>query len=132
MKDSRNLRRIDDVNRRFRLLQQGKVDIVSFLCKLPKTNHDPSSLVVDVPLTSVNLLVVINFQLPHLKFSFTESSDSHVRNGYFPRTSRETFFDTMVSADIRDHSEYYWLLHCERAITHFFRYTRTNKNGVQR
>ncbi len=53
MKDSRNLKRIDDPQRRFRLLQQGKVDIVSFLSKLPKTLHDPSSLVVDVPVTSV-------------------------------------------------------------------------------
>ena len=53
MKDSRNLKRVDDVQRRFRLLQQGKVDIVSFLSKLPKTLHDPISLVVDVPVTSV-------------------------------------------------------------------------------
>lgn len=53
MKDSRNLRRVDDVQRRFRLLQQGKVDIVSFLSKLPKTLHDPNSLVVDVPVASV-------------------------------------------------------------------------------
>ncbi len=72
MKDSRNLKRVDDVQRRFRLLQQGKVDIVSFLSKLPKTLHDPSSLVVDVPVTSVcnkffgnlpPLFVLIIFQL---------------------------------------------------------------------
>ncbi|EFX66242.1 hypothetical protein DAPPUDRAFT_302769 [Daphnia pulex] len=58
MKDSRNLKRIDDPQRRFRLLQQGKVDIVSFLSKLPKTLHDPSSLVVDVPVTSSHLIVM--------------------------------------------------------------------------
>ena len=53
MKDSRNLKRLDDVNRRSRLLQQGKIDIISFLTKLPKTLHDPRSLVVDVPVASV-------------------------------------------------------------------------------
>lgn len=58
MKDSRNLKRVDDVNRRYRLLQQGKVDIVSFLSKLPKTLHDPSSLVVDVPVSSSHLIVM--------------------------------------------------------------------------
>ncbi|KAI9557098.1 hypothetical protein GHT06_016896 [Daphnia sinensis] len=58
MKDSRNLKRVDDVNRRYRLLQQGKVDIVSFLSKLPKTLHDPTSLVVDVPVSSSHLIVM--------------------------------------------------------------------------
>lgn len=58
MKDSRNLKRLDDVNRRSRLLQQGKIDIISFLTKLPKTLHDPRSLVVDVPVASSNLIVV--------------------------------------------------------------------------
>jgi len=57
IKDSRNLKRLDDINRRSRLLQQGKIDIVSFLTKLPKTLHDPRSLVVDVPVASSNLIV---------------------------------------------------------------------------
>ena len=55
-KDSRNLKRVDDIHRRSRLLQKGKIDIVSFLTKLPKTLHDPRSLVVDVPVASVSKL----------------------------------------------------------------------------
>ncbi len=55
MKDNRNLKRIDDIQRRFRLLQLGKVDVVSFLSKLPKTLHCPRSLLVDVPVASVSM-----------------------------------------------------------------------------
>lgn len=55
LKDSRNLKRVDDPQRRVRLLHQGKVDVVSFLSKLPNTLHDPASLIVDVPVFSVIL-----------------------------------------------------------------------------
>lgn len=55
MKDSRNLKRVDDVQRRYRLLQLGRVDVVSFLSRLPKTFHDPRSLLVDVPVASVRI-----------------------------------------------------------------------------
>jgi len=57
MKESRNLKRIDDTQRRNRLLHQGKVDIVAFINRLPKTKHDPNSLVVDVPVASDHLMV---------------------------------------------------------------------------
>ena len=57
LKDSRNLKRIDDTQRRHRLLHQGKVDIVAFINKLPKTTHDPTSLTVDVPVASNHLMV---------------------------------------------------------------------------
>ena len=53
VKENRNLKHVDDSQRRFRLLQLGKLDVVSFLTKLPKTSHDPRSLVVDVPVASV-------------------------------------------------------------------------------
>jgi len=57
LKESRNLKRIDDAQRRNRLLHQGKVDIVAFINRLPKTAHDLTSLVVDVPVASDHLIV---------------------------------------------------------------------------
>ena len=65
LKDSRNLKRIDDTQRRHRLLHQGKVDVVAFLNRLPKTTHDPASLVVDVPVVSV--IKLIKFKLKKKK-----------------------------------------------------------------
>lgn len=89
LKDSRNLKRIDDVQRRFRLLQQGKVDIVSFLSKLPKTMHDPNSLVVDVPVTSVfqTKFLIVQYLKTCLNLSIfaSEPFDCHVRDRYFSR-----------------------------------------------
>ena len=54
MKDSRNLKRVGDTQLRIRMLHQGKVDIVAFLAKLPRTTHDSTSLIIDVPIFSVS------------------------------------------------------------------------------
>lgn len=52
--DSRNLRRVMDTQRRRKLLKQGRLSVVSTLAKLPRTKHDPSTMTVDVLLTTVN------------------------------------------------------------------------------
>lgn len=79
LKDSRNLKRIDDTQRRHRLLHQGKVDVVAFLNRLPKTTHDPASLVVDVPVVSSHLMVASVTGL------FREREERHSNIRWFQR-----------------------------------------------
>jgi len=55
--DSRNLTRVAEKNKRFKLLHQGKLDIVAFLTKLPKTTHDPNSYLVDMPVAVENFIL---------------------------------------------------------------------------
>lgn len=112
MKESRNLKRVDDPQRRFRLLQQGKVDIVSFISKLPKTSHDPSSLVVDVPVTSViHLFFPLCVLFANAPIGLLEPLDCNVCHGLISRTIREKSSCTMVSTDVRRHSKQSWFLH---------------------
>lgn len=40
--------------RREKLLRQGKLPVVSQLCLLPKTTHDPNSFIVDISHASVS------------------------------------------------------------------------------
>ncbi|XP_046327842.1 nuclear RNA export factor 1-like [Haliotis rufescens] len=46
--ESRNLLKCKDPARREKLLRQGKLPVVSQLCLLPKTTHDPNSFIVDI------------------------------------------------------------------------------------
>ncbi|XP_035211854.1 nuclear RNA export factor 1-like isoform X2 [Stegodyphus dumicola] len=46
--ESRNLLRVTNNNERFKLLKQGKLNIVSTLSELPQTMHDPTSFSVDI------------------------------------------------------------------------------------
>lgn len=59
LRHSRNLKRIDEPRRRFQLLHQGKADVIAFLSKLPATSHEWTSLVVDVPICSVRVGVLL-------------------------------------------------------------------------
>ncbi|KAM8753133.1 nuclear RNA export factor 2-like [Rhynchonycteris naso] len=56
LKDNRNMKNIKDPNLCFQLLKHTKRDIVGSLCRLPKTQHDTNSFVVDMWLSSGNLL----------------------------------------------------------------------------
>lgn len=57
LQDSRNLKKQTDKQKRFKLLHQGKLDIVSFLSKFPKTTHDPNSYLIDMPVAVVKLAI---------------------------------------------------------------------------
>lgn len=60
--DSRNLVKVYDNIHRSRMLKQGKINIVSALCDLPKTTHEANSFVIDVPAVISNnfIQIVIN------------------------------------------------------------------------
>ncbi|XP_046876754.1 nuclear RNA export factor 1 [Hypomesus transpacificus] len=47
-KDSRNLKKVKDPTTRFRLLKNTRLNVVAFLNELPKTQHDTTSLNIDV------------------------------------------------------------------------------------
>jgi nuclear RNA export factor len=53
--ESRNLTRISD-SRQHKLLHRGRLQVVSFLSSLPKTQHDPTTFTLDVPFTSEKLM----------------------------------------------------------------------------
>jgi len=53
--ESRNLTRIKD-NRQHKLLKRGRLQVVSFLSSLPKTQHDPTTFTLDVPFASEKLM----------------------------------------------------------------------------
>jgi len=55
--ESRNLKRVDYEKKRHDLLRRGKLQVVAFLSKLPKTEHDLSSFTLDVPFTSPSLMI---------------------------------------------------------------------------
>jgi nuclear RNA export factor len=54
--ESRNLRRVDYEKKRHDLLRRGKLQIVAFLSKLPKTEHDTSTFTIDMPFASATLM----------------------------------------------------------------------------
>lgn len=55
--ESRNLMRVrEDGNKRDRLLRQGRLQIVSFLNDLPKTEHDKNSFTLDITFATERLM----------------------------------------------------------------------------
>ncbi|XP_014242641.1 nuclear RNA export factor 1-like isoform X2 [Cimex lectularius] len=54
--NSRNLFRVSNVEKRVRLLKKGKLHIIEHLKTMSKTQHDPSSFVVDLVLFSPELI----------------------------------------------------------------------------
>lgn len=51
--DNRNILRVQDVERRCKLLKQGQLSVVSFLQDMPETKHDIHSFTVDLTLFTV-------------------------------------------------------------------------------
>lgn len=56
--DNRNLIRVQDPERRNRLLRQGHLAVVSFLSEMPKTKHDIHSFTVDLSIFTPQLLML--------------------------------------------------------------------------
>ncbi|VEN42801.1 unnamed protein product [Callosobruchus maculatus] len=54
--DNRNLLRVQDPDRRTKLLKQGHVAVVSFLQEMPKTKHDMHSFTVDLTIFTPQML----------------------------------------------------------------------------
>ena len=121
LKDSRNLKRVEDAQRRMRLLHQGKVDIVAFLTRLPKTTHDPASLIVDVPIASVlyrNLAMRVWSLFIWRTIDHSGSFDGGFGDGTFPRTQRTRLSSSLVSKSLHHRSATERsFLYSQRAIT---------------
>jgi len=54
--ESRNLIKVDYEKKRHDLLRRGRLSVVAFLTKLPKTEHDMNTFTLDVPFTSESLM----------------------------------------------------------------------------
>ncbi|CAL8107162.1 unnamed protein product [Orchesella dallaii] len=78
--DSRNLHRTPDKHRKYKLLHQGKQDIIEFLQRLPKTTHDVASFVIDMP------VAVENFILFNVVGLMKEREERNQPFRYFSRT----------------------------------------------
>lgn len=57
--DNRNLLRVQDRDRRHKLLRQGQLSVVSFLSEMPGSKHDIHSFTVDLQLFTVSFLFVV-------------------------------------------------------------------------
>ncbi|XP_041353365.1 nuclear RNA export factor 1-like [Gigantopelta aegis] len=69
LQESRNIFRVKDTARREKSIKNGRLPVVSQLCLLPKTTHDPNSFVVDINIVRPTLL---SFSLTGI-FKETES-----------------------------------------------------------
>lgn len=54
--DNRNILRVQDVERRCKLLKQGQLSVVSFLQDMPETKHDIHSFTVDLTLFTPQMI----------------------------------------------------------------------------
>lgn len=59
--DNRNLLRVQDHDRRYKLLKQGQLAVVSFLSEMPATKHDTHNFTVDFNLFTVSCVVLKTF-----------------------------------------------------------------------
>ncbi|KAI4478084.1 hypothetical protein M0804_012275 [Polistes exclamans] len=77
--ENRNLFRINDANRRQKLLKQGKLPVVSFISEMPQTKHFLNTFTMDISLVTERMMLVTVTGL------FKElTKEEHVR--YFNRT----------------------------------------------
>lgn len=51
--ENRNLYRINDTNKRQKLLKQGRLPIVSFISEMPQTSHYLNTFTMDISLITV-------------------------------------------------------------------------------
>ncbi|XP_031353729.1 nuclear RNA export factor 1 isoform X2 [Photinus pyralis] len=56
--DSRNILRVQDHDRRLKLLKQGNLAVVSFLSEMPQSKHDIHSFTVDLNISTPQLLLL--------------------------------------------------------------------------
>ncbi|KAK7867460.1 hypothetical protein R5R35_009772 [Gryllus longicercus] len=57
--ESRNLLRLSDYSKSQQLLSQGAEEVLSALCRLPRTEHDPYSFAVDLPYYTQEIAVIV-------------------------------------------------------------------------
>ena len=55
--ESRNLLKVDYEKKRHDLLRRGKLGVVAFLEKLPKTEHDMNTFTLDVPFSTSSMMI---------------------------------------------------------------------------
>uniref|UniRef100_A0A8C5WAR5 Nuclear RNA export factor 1 n=1 Tax=Leptobrachium leishanense TaxID=445787 RepID=A0A8C5WAR5_9ANUR len=79
-KENRNLMKVRKPDFRMQLLKYNKLQVVGFLCNLPKTKHDLQSLTLDVSLQTMTLLCF------SLEGKFKEDVDSRDLIRAFRRT----------------------------------------------
>ncbi|XP_064624145.1 nuclear RNA export factor 1-like [Lineus longissimus] len=82
IQESRNLKIISGQYKRWKSLRTGKMSVVSFLCELPKTQHDASSMTVDVTVSTPAMIIFMVTGL--YKESSSKSDKPPVR--FFSRT----------------------------------------------
>ncbi|XP_054261590.1 nuclear RNA export factor 1-like [Macrosteles quadrilineatus] len=58
VEDSRNLMVVQNNEKRKRLLRRGKANIIAYLTTLPRTEHDPTSLVVDCSIFTPTIMMM--------------------------------------------------------------------------
>lgn len=58
-KESHNILRLKDESLWVKFVKTSNVDIVSFLCKFPTTEHDASSFKIDIPFCESNMVIIV-------------------------------------------------------------------------
>lgn len=61
--ENRNLYRINDTNKRQKLLKQGRLPVVSFISEIPQTSHYLNTFTMDISLVTVRSYFLINDNL---------------------------------------------------------------------
>lgn len=54
--ENRNLFRVNDTNKRQKLLKQGRLPVVSFISEMPQTRHHLHTFTMDISLVTVRYL----------------------------------------------------------------------------
>ncbi|XP_017875775.1 nuclear RNA export factor 1-like [Ceratina calcarata] len=78
--ENRNLYRVNDTNKRQKLLKQGRLPVVSFISEMPQTSHYLNTFTMDISLITEGIMLITVTGL----FKELEKREQHVR--YFNRT----------------------------------------------
>lgn len=57
--ENRNLYRINDTNKRQKLLKQGRLPVVSFISEMPQTSHYLNTFTMDISLITVRFYFLV-------------------------------------------------------------------------
>lgn len=60
LSENRNLYRINETNKRQKLLKQGRLPVVSFISEMPQTRHYLNTFTMDISLITVNSYLSVN------------------------------------------------------------------------
>ncbi|OAD59082.1 Nuclear RNA export factor 1 [Eufriesea mexicana] len=78
--ESRNLYRINDTNKRHKLLKQGRLPVVSFISEMPQTSHYLNTFTMDISLITAGMMLITVTGL----FKELDKKEQPIR--YFNRT----------------------------------------------